>query len=523
MIPKSTLPEFLVPRLRRGGSRPLVVFDDGLELRCGELLEAAEGFTAYLKSRLEPGDRVVLAVDNRSEFLISYFAVVAARGVVVPLSAEIGREDAGHALENSKAKLAIAVPGAVANLESAGSLLEEVLVVEGHEPHGLARLYRDLQPESLEDPAASSDELTDIGYTSGTTGLPKALGGDHTELLHYADSYMRMAGLGRDDRILCPLQFHYGDPLYMLLASLEAETTLIVMRRFSVSRFWEVAKRFRATRISTIGSIPNLLLTAPPSAVEREHVIEMATAVGVPAAQHQELADRFGFPWFEAYGSSEAGPAISMPRHLADRYVGTGAIGIPLPEIEARLVDRDGLVVEGQGSGELQLRGHILFNGYLQNDRATAESLDGDWLRTGDLLERDRDGMYYFAGRRKELIRRGGENFAPAEVEAVLRRHPAVIDAAVVPVEDDVFGEEAKAYVEVKEDVNPADLAGLCASQLAPFKVPRYFELRTEPFPRTPSQRIPKDQLRVDGVHRTDTAWDRLASPSEQNAPKPAN
>lgn len=513
-IPRMTLPEFLVPRLRRGGSRPLVVFDDGQELSCDELLAATERFTAYLRTRLEPGDRVALAVDNRSEYLIAYFAVIAARGIVVALGPTIGPDDAGHVLRASGAKLAIALPAAAEVIAAVGAEVpgfDEALAVEGAEPEGLSRFYRDLEPAPLEDPEARLEELTDIGFTSGTTGMPKALAGDHTELLHYADSYLRHAGLGPDDRILCPLQFHYGDPLYMLLATLEADTTIVVMRKFSVSRFWNVARDYGATRISTIGSIPNLLLTAPPSAAEREHTVEMASAVAVPASQHQELIDRFGFPWFEGYGSSESGPAIAMPRHLADRYVGSGAIGLAYPEVETRLVDAEGQVVEGPGNGELQLRGHILFRGYLDNEEATAEVLDGDWLRTGDLLERDADGIFYFRGRRKELIRRGGENIAPAEVEAALRKHPAVIDTAVVPVEDAIRGEEVKAYVELKEPVDPAGLVEFCAERLAPFKVPRYVEIRTDPFPRTPSQRIPKNQLKVDGAHRTDTAWDREA------------
>ena len=302
----------------------------------------------------------------------------------------------------------------------------------------------------LDGVGAELEDITDIGFTSGTTGLPKALPGRHRDLLRYADSFLRGVSFSAADRMLCPLQFHYGDPLWLLMASLEVGTPLVMMRRFSVSRFWRVARDTGATMLITIGSIPNLLLTAEPSPAERDHRVRLAVAVAVPKDRHVELVERFGFPWLEYYGSSESGPAIAMPEALVERYVGTGALGLPVPEIEARLVDGDGAVLDGPAVGELELRGEVLFEGYMDDEAATAEVLHDGWLRSGDILRRDEDGMYYFETRRKELIRRGGENIAPAEVEAVLKLHPEVIDAAVVPVADPLRGEEVLAYVQVR-------------------------------------------------------------------------
>jgi crotonobetaine/carnitine-CoA ligase len=297
----------------------------------------------------------------------------------------------------------------------------------------------------------------------------------------------------------------------MLMGSLEVGSPLIVMRKFSVSRFWQVARENGVTKLLSIGAIPSLLLTAPESPADREHSVDLAMAVAVPKDQHAELEERFGFPWVETYGSSESGPAIAMPIRSAARYTGSGALGIPVPEMEARLVDADGNVLEGAASGELEIAGEILFEGYLNNPEATAEVMHDGWLRSGDLMRRDEDNVYYFLGRRKELIRRGGENIAPAEVEAVIRLHPDVIDTAVVPVEDPIRGEEVFAYVQVDPgtELPPAEIVEFCAERLAPYKVPRFVRLRTEPFPRTPSQRIPKKELMVDGRHSTESAWDR--------------
>lgn len=516
-IPRTTLLGYIAPRLKAIGSDPVVIFDDGVELSGDALSDAAERLAGGLARWLQPGDRVALAVGNRAEFLIAYLAIVANRAVAVTLSPSLGPQDAAYLLGDSRPAVVIADEEATAVLEAAttdSSGIRAILRIDGQEPHGLSAHYDDDDRRPLDLVVASVDEITDIGYTSGTTGMPKALPGRHDELLQYADVFLRTCPMSTEDRILCPLKFYYGDPLWMLLASLEHQTPLIVMRRFSVRRFWAAARDLGATIIVTIGSIPNLLLTAPPSPDDREHQVRLAVAVGVPKDQHAELLDRYGIPWLEYYGSSEAGLAIAMPAHLADHYVGTGALGLPVPGIEARLVDASGVALEGPAEGELELRGATLFQGYLGDDAATAEVLNGTWLRSGDLMSRDADGVYYFRGRRKELIRRGGENIAPAEVEAVLRLHPTVRDAAVVPVPDALRGEEVKAYVELRPDAefDPEELVQFCSERLSSFKVPRFLELRAEPFPRTPSERIQKSELMVDGRHAIETAWDREAS-----------
>jgi crotonobetaine/carnitine-CoA ligase len=513
-VPREPLLRLMVPHLREGGSRPMVIFDDGVELSCAGFLDATERLAAGLAAQVGPGDEVALAIGNRAEFLVAYFAIQSLRAVVVQLGPKVGDAEAEHVVTDRGLRLAIADGPAADVLErTAGGRLTVLRVdPEASEPRGLDR-YAAETGRSLDDPSATAQDVISIGYTSGTTGLPKALAFTHEEPLRYADVVMRTLPFDETDRVLCPLQFHYGDPLWLLLASILRHTPLVVMRRFSVSRFWEVAARYDVTRMISIGAIPGLLLKAEPSPAERAHRIELALAAGVPRAQHAELLDRFGFPWIEYYGMSETCVAIAMPTAYADRYVGTGAIGIPVPEAEVRLVDGDGSAVIGAGSGELEVTGPwVPFQGYLGNPEATDEILHDGWVRTGDLMRRDADGVYYFEGRRKELIRRGGENIAPAQIEEVLRGHPAVVDAAVVPVPDPIREEEVKAYVQVRSDVTPAELAAHCAEHLAPHKVPRYVELRVEPFPLTPSQRIRKQELRVDGVHRIDGVWDRLAS-----------
>jgi carnitine-CoA ligase len=515
-VPARPILELLRPALV-AGRNPFLYFEDGAELEGPAFLELLECFAGALNADIEVGDRVLLACSNRCEYLVAYFGIIAVRGSVVPVSPDIGPEDLHHVIEGAHCTVAIVEPAASSTLDTVMSRcpsLRKVITIGQDEPHGLSHTYSDGSRLDLTQMHADVSDIIDIGFTSGTTGLPKALAGAHDEMLRYVDVTLRARRPDPDERVLVALQFHYGDPLVAILAAILTDTAVIAMRRFSVSRFWEVARRYQATQIVTIGSIPNLLLTAAPSPAERDHKIRGAISVGIPRDQHAVLESRFGFPWYEVYGSTESGPAIAMPREEAPKYVGTGALGIPYPDLNARLVDSSGAVVLGPGEGELELSGEIVFRGYEGNAEATAEVLHDGWLRSGDLMRRDERGVYYFAGRRKELIRRGGENVAPAEVEATLRLHPSVIDAAVVPVVDAVQGEEVKAYVQVRagDPVSAAELADHCATNLAPFKVPRYIEVRTQDFPRTPSQRIVKSALTVNGQHDVTSAWDRGAT-----------
>ncbi|MFJ7213674.1 AMP-binding protein [Amycolatopsis sp. NPDC098790] len=514
--PRIPLLQVLCQGFEKFGDRTPLVFDDGYSITAGDLRVEAEKFAGALATRIGTGDRVALAVGNRAEFVVAFLAVVANRAVVVSLSPEIGSHEAAYVVEDSGCVLAITdelSTSVFQELATTSTVLKEVIPVRGEEPHGFAHVLGDEPPVDLATVEAELDDLVDIGYTSGTTGLPKALGGNHPDTLRYMDVFVRsrLAPHGEERRLLMPLQFHYGDPLMALFTAIYTGATIVLMRRFSASRFWDVARQTRATEILTIGSIPDMLLSRPESEADRDHHIRGAIALAIPPDRHAELERRFGFPWREAYGSSESGPAIAMPEAFGAEFVGTGALGIPYPDVEARLVDEDGTVVTGAGFGELELDGEVQFSGYLDNPDATAEVLHDGWLRTGDLMRRDERGVYYFAGRRKELIRRSGINIAPAEIEAVLRLHPDVLDAAVVPVADAMMGEEVKAYVELVPGAHfdPAALVEFCGERLSRQKIPRYLEHRAEPFPRTPTQRIPKNQLKVDGEHLTRTAWDR--------------
>ena len=322
--------------------------------------------------------------------------------------------------------------------------------------------------------------------------------------------------LDPDDRLLCCLQFFYGDPPWLLLASLDAGTTLVAMRRFSVSRFWDVVRDNSVTQLFAIASIPSLLMKAPPEERDRDHGVRFAVQVGVPTAQHAALNERWGFPWVEGYGLTETGLVVAMPLDLAEEMTGSGSIGLPCPEVEVRLADETGAAVPVGTPGEILVRAPGLMRGYLGRPEASAETLRDGWLHTGDLGRADERGFLYFEGRRKDMIRRSGENVSAAEIEAVIRDHPAVLEVAVLPVPDELRGEEIKAHVAPVEgaELTPEEIVEHCRGRLAAHKLPRYVELRRRPFPRTPSMRVRKAALRDEDTDPTASAWDRESRPA---------
>jgi crotonobetaine/carnitine-CoA ligase len=512
-LPGKTIVEILVDAGRTEPDAPALIFEDGLSVSRGELLALVEDFAAFLRERAPAGSSVAIMLPNRTEFLVGWFAAAANEQALVSMNPALGTHDALHVLRDSGAKLLItdeAHEALVDEIKDDCPELAEVVLVGTDEPHGLPRRAGEASPldRYRPDPAA----VTNVYYTSGTTGPPKGCMVDHAYWLRFAGVYKAVFGLDRGERILCCLQFFYADPPWLALLSLHSGVPLVCMRRFSVSRFWTVCRQFGVTRLFGIGAIPMLLLKAPPHEHERNHRVALAVQVGIPTPHHRALEERFGFPWVEAYGLTETGMVVAMPTDCAERMVGSGSIGRACPDVELRVADDQGTQMSPGAIGELLIRAPGMMLGYLGRPDETGATLVDGWLRSGDLVHRDGDGFLYFHGRKKELIRRGGENLSPAEIESVLATHPCVGQAAVIPVPDDVMGEEVMAVVRVADGTeapHPRELAEYCAARLARFKVPRFVCVRDRPFALTPSMRIRKEALRGELEQLLADAWDR--------------
>jgi crotonobetaine/carnitine-CoA ligase len=518
--PWSEVKAYTVVQLVADGCRafpqvPAVIFEDGLTITRGQLLGRAQAFAGYLLDHTSSGERVASMLDNRAEAMIVFLAALLAERTLVPINPASRDHDAAHVLSDSESVLLIVSDSQeplAERLRRECVALRSVLIVRDAEPDGLLPFSIEGSLPGPEDCQAKRNSIATIYYTSGTTGLPKGCVLDHQWWLRLCDIHLRLTRISGQYRPLCCVPFYYADSMFQLLCAIHAGGTLIAMRRFSVSRFWDVVSRHQASELYLLASMPILLLKQSPHPAERQHKLQVAICAAVPASLHRQLVDRFAVQFIDSYGSTEAGWNIRVPRGHGEEMIGSGSMGVSLPELELRIVDGTDSDVPIGEPGELLVRGPGLFAGYLDNPGATSEAMRGGWYHTGDVVRVDERGFHYFVGRKKDIVRRSGENISAAEVEEVLRIHEIVLDAAVVPTADEIRGEEAKAHILVRDsrcvsDLVARELVAHCAARLAPFKVPRYLVFRMSDFPRTPTMRIRKAELAADELSAR--VWDR--------------
>lgn len=514
-VPQQSLIEIVAKGCLEDPWRPALIIEDGLTITRRELLDRSQRFAGYLRNRLKPGDNVTVMLDNRVEFMIVLFALIANRATLVSIAPTAQEFDAGHIVADASPVLAICGKPQLPVMEAVKSrspTLKEIIVVDGEEPDGLAAY--DAAPFDFTTAECRRDDVVTVYYTSGTTGAPKGCMLHHGWWLRVIDIDLRLFRRGWQDRQLCCLPFYYADPAIQLVTSLASRGTMVAMRRFSVSRFWDVVQKFDATEILSIASIPGLLMKGDPGPNDRDHRIRLAIHAGLPKEFHAALIERYGFHWHNQYGSTEGGIMSRVPHHLADELVGTGTMGVEPPGVTIRLVDDEDKDVPLGQAGEALIGGPELYVGYLNRPEVTSEANRGGWYHSGDVARRDERGLLYFVGRKKEIIRRSGENISAAEVEAVLRTHDKILEVAVVAVPDELRGEEVKAYIQPKPGelpatIPPEEIIALCRRSLAAFKIPRYIEYRLQDFERTPSMRVQKQALLKERADLIAGSWDR--------------
>jgi crotonobetaine/carnitine-CoA ligase len=512
-----TLPDLLHAVCSVAPEQMALEIDDGSSMARGALLEQCERFAGYMAGRIRNGEPVVILLGNRIEYFVAFFGVIAAGGVAVSANPGLRDHDLEHVLTDSGARFVICAEESVDLVQRVRGSVEHArhtIVLNGPEPDGLARYQAGAGRLAFRDTGCRREDTAVVLYTSGTTGVPKGCMLHHGWWMRVVDLDLRLDPEGRH-RPLCSVPFFYGDPVHYLLEAMVAGGSMVAMRRFSVSRYWEVVARYRVSKIHAVGTMPNLLLKRPVSELERPDHVHHATCLGVPADRHAELVARFGFPWLDNYGVTEAGLVCRMPFEMAGEMVGRGSIGVPNPEVDLRIVDDQGREATPGIPGEILVRAPDMFRGYLNRPQETERAFVNGWYRTGDVGTRDERGFVYFVARAKDVVRRGEQNIAATEVETVLRSHPLVADVAVIAVPDDIRGEEVKAYVLLVDGASPREcppqaLIDHCEQALAAFKVPRYIAYRTGDFPRTPSMRIRKELLRAESGDLRAGAWDRV-------------
>jgi crotonobetaine/carnitine-CoA ligase len=442
---------------------------------------------------LQPGDRVALMMGNTLSYPVAWLGITSAAMVAVPVNKRAGPVDARYLIDNSGARLVVADDATVATVQTAIASIGRHIDVELVAGNGWLTPVSGAVMPAADVPAGT---LAGLQYTSGTTGFPKGCMLSHRYWQQLGASSVDVLRLDAGSVLLTAQPFSYIDPLWNVVAALRASAELVVLDAFHPATFMQSVADFAVTAFYCLAAMPVLLAKQPPAGHDRTHRLEHVYCSAIPPRLHSEIEGRWGVPWYEVFGMTETGLNLAVLADDHDELVGSGSLGGALRHCEARVVDRAGVELPAGVDGELVLRGLGFMDGYFDNPEATAAFFAGGWAHTGDIATRDPQGRFALRGRIKDMIRRGGENIAAAEVEAALVSHPAVLECAVVAIADDDLGEELRAVVvpAAGAEASPAELREHVAARLAPFKVPRYWEFRSD-LPHTPSERVAKHRI----------------------------
>ncbi|MEV0621036.1 AMP-binding protein [Nonomuraea sp. NPDC050404] len=347
------------------------------------------------------------------------------------------------------------------------------------------------RPGELRADLAEPDDLAVLIPTSGTTGRSKLVMQTHRAYALAGAGFPYWLGLTRADRLMTSLPlFHINAPAYSVMGSLSCGAGLVLLPRFSASTFLDEARRHGATEFNAIGAMLEILMRRPPRPDDADNPIRLCYTGPAPSRERQlEIERRFGFEIVVGYALSETPYGLIWPRGTRPYET----LGVPRQHPTLGVINHARVAEDG----ELLLRNPAVTPGYWGLPEESAEVLLPDgWLRTGDLVTANADGTYSFVARKKEVIRRRGENLSPLEVEETLQAHPGVLECAVVGVPSELTEEEVKAFV-VAAPGQDLDLAGLrrwAAGRLAAYKVPRFWQ-RLDALPRTPTARVAKHLL----------------------------
>lgn len=501
--------EVLMRAASRWGDKTALIFDETNEsYTFNEIKEHAYDFASVFRYLgIQESDKMAIMLKNMPAFPFSWLGSSLIGATVIPLNYRYQSFDAKYVLEHSEAKLVITTVEKVDMLDSirgSDGTSFSILTVD-QEHHKADWFLGDLLNKSLNKFVYQAntypESLLNIQYTSGTTGKPKGCMLSQKYWINIGEKLANdeLIGIHDKDILLTSQPFYYMDPQWNLITTLINGACLVVLDRFSPSTFWEKVRKYKVTFFYVLGNMPILLLKMPISPEDKNHQVRFIACSAIPPQLHEVLEERWNVKWHEVFGMTETGYDISMRTEDHDQYVGTGALGKPAHDREVRVVNENFETVARGEVGEMVIRGKGLMDGYYKDEKATAEAFKYGWFRTGDLAYMDEDGMLYHSGRLKDMIRRSGENIAAVEVEEVLMLHESVKTAACTPEEDEIRGEEVKAYIVPKKEIEDEEafitnLATFAMDHLASFKVPRYWELRTE-FPMTPSERIAKHLL----------------------------
>lgn len=518
-----TLPGALESRLSAGGARSFMLYGE----RVWTWQQFADGVTraacGLAKRGIGRGDRVAIVERNSASHILLLCALARLRAIMVPVNPEFGVGEATYVLAHAAVKAVFVGPDMLSTVRAAIAEIDDspwiALTVPGEKdlptlddliatPADTADLPSDVAP----------DDTAVIIYTSGTTGYPKGVMHSHRNFLLAGEAFVQRVHLNADDRamIILPL-FHMNALFYSVAGTLAAGASMVVIPKFSASTFWEAAAESGATVVNIIEAIGKILEVRPRSEFRPDHQIR--AVYGVRENVAKTFREEFGIRnLLCGFGMTEI-PGVTCNPYGAPRKPGSmGVVGAhPDPNrtwAECRVVDDQGSNSGANEVGELWVKTPIVMQGYYRDPEQTEDTFEDGWFKTGDLVSRDEDGWYTFVSRKKDIIRRRGENIAAAELDRVIGEHPDVFEVAAIAVPSELGEDDILVAVAVIPGklIDAEEIAAWCRERLAPIKVPRFVVFLDE-LPHTATHKVAKAVLRDDETLR-DRAVDLQPNPT---------
>jgi long-chain acyl-CoA synthetase len=480
--------------------RPAVRLDEHI-LHYSDLDEASARVASWLLGRgITAGDRVCLMLPNVPEFSELYYGILRAGAIVVPMNPLFKAREVEYYLTDSQAALALAWQGAADQAaEGARRAGTDLVLMEPEELAGTLGHW----PPVPDIAGRRPHDTAVILYTSGTTGQPKGAELTHDNLLLNVEvTRSTLLRVGPDDVILGALPlFHSFGQVVAMGCAIASGACLTLLPRFDPARALEIIKRDQVTIMPGVPTMYAGILHGGAGGAGDAASLRLCVSGGaaMPVELLRDFEKEFGCMILEGYGLSETSPVASFNHPGRSRKPGT--IGQPISGVDMRVQDDAGIPLAVGEVGEIAVRGHNVMKGYWQRPEETAEVLADGWLRTGDLGRVDAEGYFSIVDRKKDMIIRGGLNVYPREVEEVLYEHPAVAEAAVVGVRDEMLGEEVAAVVRLKPGASASvdELREYVKGQVAAYKYPRHVWIVTE-LPHGDTGKILKRAIEVPPV-----------------------
>lgn len=517
-----TIGELVAARARQYKDRTFLTFEDKA-YSYQDIHELSNHVAAGMQQiGVQQGDRVAIFLPNSPDFIFTWFGLMKIGAIEVPVNTEQKGELLSYLLNNCRAKVLVTAPDLFGRIrEIAGELeyLEHIVLPDRQsaeqikeEAAGRFRTvsleeFKQLRGEPAQVPVSPADPFCFM-YTSGTTGNSKGVILPHNYVIFAGDSIKHILELNEGDvNYVCLPLFHGNAQMLAIVPTMIAGGSVVLEARFSASRFWEQIRRYNVTVTNLVGSIVAILHKAPRSGEDRNHKLRAVFTAATPKQLFTEFEERFGVTIYEGFGSTECGMVLMNRKE--DRKI--GSIGKPAPGYQVEIFDDTDHPLKAGEIGEIVTRPlypFIMMRGYYNMPEQTLEAFRNLWYHTGDLGYRDEDGFYYFVDRKKDVIRRRGENISSFEVERIVNAHPEVVESAAVGVPSELGEEEVKIVVVRKpgSELTYEQLHRYCEEKMAKFMVPRFYQW-AEQLPKSAMQRIQKYKLK--NPESTEPVWDR--------------